>query len=298
MISGGTLEMSINTPSPMADTIGLKVVDSNEVRRKQISQSESLSSIIATRYADLGHAVRDTLLSIDTSGRDMHPSSVIPHGSPTPDLDGKIVHSKLLVPGSTFSTPTKFTSFRTLDLYPTSFQPLNSSNRRVHSSPKNPNSKNLDPEIETAVSVVNPNSNQNPWVIKTSNNDTTVNFEFGLHSPTKSSPNSARKLQEVFKQEEERLVGEERIASLVQAIEVEMYKAGTKVDCSELKSQLNLLRAKENIPVGASSSSNAGNSLKIGFHYRSISPLSVSAQSHTDLHHRNQDDSKIQSPTH
>lgn len=62
--------------------------------------------------------------------------------------------------------------------------------------------------------------------------DTLANPSIGLHSPTKSSPNSASKLQEVFKQEKDHLEGEEKIAILVHAIEEEMLKAGSKVDCS------------------------------------------------------------------
>lgn len=72
-----------------------------------------------------------------------------------------------------------------------------------------------------------------------------------------------------------------------------MIKAGTRVDCSELKSQLNSLRAKEISPEGASSSTTVGNSLKIGFQYP-IPPNSVPSKSTNELHAQNKDDPKIQ----
>jgi hypothetical protein len=85
----------LGSPSPMVDdptyTLGLKVADSIEVRRKQISQSGSL----------------DTPRSAATSN---NTTNATPHG-------GKI-QSKLLVPGTVYTTPTKFTPFKPYDLYP------------------------------------------------------------------------------------------------------------------------------------------------------------------------------------
>lgn len=189
-----------------------------------------------------------------------HTSIIISHGGSTTGPNGKLIQSKLLVPSATYSTPTKFTPFRPLDLYSTSLQSFETSNRRVqNSTPKNPNSKIPESKIKAVVSDV----------------DTSANPSFGLHSPPKPRPTSA-----LFKQEEERSEGEEKIALLVQAIEEEMQKAGTRVDCSELKSQLNLLRAKESIPKGASSSTGTGNSLKKGFHFSTPTTPSTSVPSH------------------
>lgn len=126
------------------------------------------------------------------------------------------------------------------------------------------------PKIGEHQSSILPSNN--PKILSTEQNPV-----FGPHSPTKSSPNSARKLQEVFQQEGDRMDGKERLASLVQSIEAEMQKAGIKVDCTELNTQLNRLREKEiTLDIPFSSSAN-GDYLKVGFHYPSTPTTSLNS---------------------
>lgn len=213
----------------MAEGLGSRAEDSNEVRRKQGSVPLLQSHIPPTQtpksgtplvavttprtYSELCPEIRDTPLT------------------PLPQSTGHNEHG-----------------FQILS------NPSSSTDRVQVSTPRNPNGKNLHSTFDNA---------NNP--------------SFGPHSPNKSSPNSARKLQKVFKKAEDRLVGEERIAALVHALEEEMKNSGTKVACSELRIQLIQLQAKEIISKGPSSSTTAGNSLKIGFHY----PESSSSQQHS-----------------
>lgn len=166
-------------PDPMADGLGSKTIDSHEVRKKQgsvpILQSTpsfvltpkskiSMASITTPQtYKELCPNLRDTPIEdtvhISRDGEDGNQiqskllpdiqtpkipsfaSHVISRGSII-GPDGTFIQSKLLVLGTTYSTPTKFTPFRPIDLYPTNLQPLEPSTRRVQNPiPKNLNSK-------------------------------------------------------------------------------------------------------------------------------------------------------------
>lgn len=178
------------------DALGSKVMDSNVVRRKQVGFTHPSNN-----------------------------SNTTPHGGRT--------QSRLLVPGAVYTTPTKFTPFKPLDLYPqtnkTSDRDL--SHEGVHI-----------PKIGEHQSSILPSNN--PKIPSTEQNHV-----LGPHSPTKSSPNSARKLQQVFQQEGDRMDGKERLASLVQSIEAEMQKAGIKDDCTKLNTQLNLLWRRKSLQI-------------------------------------------------
>lgn len=74
--------------------------------------------------------------------------------------------------------------------------------------------------------------------------------------------------------------GSTRLETLIQSIEEETQKSGIRVDCSELKTQLNRLREKEIIPgapVDPSASTTIKDHLKVNFH------LPVNAKSTPDL---------------
>lgn len=179
-------------------TLGLKVVDSNEVRKKQSSQFGSSIASITTpqRFSNLGPEVRDTPISDAKLMGDTHTSNL---NSKSTTSTGSKFQSKLLVPGAVYTTPTKFTPFKPMDLFP---QNLKALNRQVDGSKTN---------IGETLSPIYPPID--PKALTTEQKPT-----FGPSSPTTSSPNSARKLVEVFQQEGDRLDGKDRLETLVHSI--------------------------------------------------------------------------------
>ncbi|KAH7836205.1 hypothetical protein Vadar_033678 [Vaccinium darrowii] len=148
---------------------------------------------------------------------------------------GNPIGSKLLIPGTVYSTPTKFTPFKPLDLDP-------------------PHQKSFDRKEN--LTIFNEDGTQrslsDPKTPEPSKS-------FGPQSPTKSSPNSAQKLRDVFQQAgEHHLEGEGKVLALVQALEEVMQTSGNRVDCSELRTQLIQLHSKEITSEGSSPSTSQG----------------------------------------
>jgi hypothetical protein len=67
------------------------------------------------------------------------------------------------------------------------------------------------------------------------------NPTIGPHNPVLTSPNSSRRLQEVFQTAGVQLEKEERIALIVHSFEADLKKSGMSVDLSQLKKQINYL---------------------------------------------------------
>lgn len=102
--------------------LGSKVIDSNEVRRKQISLAGSSMFSTPQCYSVLSSDVRDTPCSAAASDN--------------------LIHSKLLNPGVVLSTPTRYTPFNPLDLYQKSSNPSSTQSQNLI-----PNSSNhINPE--------------------------------------------------------------------------------------------------------------------------------------------------------
>jgi hypothetical protein len=260
--------MADNFTSPMDDDYpNLKITDSNEVRKKQPAH-------LATRqrYSDLGSEVRDTPHSESTSGTPIYSNNNIP------TTENKI-QSKLLVPGAVYTTPTKFTPFKPMDLFPQS----HIAGDRIEEGPFPKIGETLSTISQETVPIVRASDvgtkTYSPLRIIPSNlvNSpiSSIPIQPTPPRPIRAGASPARKLQEVFHEEGERLDGEERISTLVHSIEVEMQRSGVRVDCTELKTQLNRLRAKDITPHDPSSSSTTRDCLKEGFHFPSASPFSA-----------------------
>lgn len=176
-----------------------------------------------TTSVNLGSkAVDSNIIRRKQAENNQSPQSVEGH-------DGNKKQSRSVVPGSICLTPTKPPPFKPNDSYPFG---LKSSDFTV-----NPNTDDV-PRSESRFPP-NPNSS--------SSNNTRESSTFGPHSPTIASPNSARKLQQVFQLAGERLHSEEKITSLVQSFETEMKKSGLEVDFSQLTAQLKFLN--EGLPT-------------------------------------------------
>lgn len=161
---------------------------------------------------------------------------------------GSKIQSRLLIPGSGYTTPTRFTPFKPFDLFPQELKPL------VRDVPISKTGVSQGSGIPlTDSKIISPKSNTSP------------KLPCGPHSPSKSSPNSARKPQEEFQLEGDSLDSKERISSLVLSIEAKMQKSGIRVDCTELRTQLEGLR--DGALCTPSSSSSEGDQLKVSFQY-------------------------------
>lgn len=205
--------MSNNTPSPMAGDLGIKVKDSNEVRKKKISQLEttrlgdsSSPTVTPHMYADLCPEIPDTPIGaqspINLASTPFKPQNHFPFGLKSSDFSENPKPEEESTSGT---------------------QPQ-----------KNPNPCSPETIFEpSSTPAKEPKSNYSP------------------HSPTKS-PSSSRILQEVFRNASERLGREEKISALVQSFEAEMKVMGMALDLSHLTTQLKSLQEEHSMPESSS----------------------------------------------
>lgn len=192
----------------------------------------------------------------------------------------------LLKPGTTFSTATKFTPFRPLDLYPFGLKTSDfSENPNLYTTAATSGSLSDDvvlapsknPWLSTTISTSSPNNPTSTILLEQNSIPSSGeskctppehNPSKGPHSPIRSSPNSL---------EGDRQDGQARLATLVRSIEAELQVSGIKVDCTELKTQLLRLQSKGS--TSDASTAEKKNYLKVDFHYPANTTIPLSQSS-------------------
>ncbi|KAH7844989.1 hypothetical protein Vadar_033929 [Vaccinium darrowii] len=219
----------------MAD-LGSKVVDSNILRKNKMgtaraasnsSNHESNCNQLQQQDPRSG-GLKSTIVSTPQCYSDLCPDV---HDTPSSVGDPNAIIKPYFTQSSVY--PQRSTSATNKD----QVQTLN------FRAPSFPYSQSPDVEYATPAKL----SSINPL---TKSPD--LKLASGSHSPSLKSPNSSRKLSEVFQTESERMNKEDKIVSMVQSIEAEIKKSGLNVDFSQLTNQLTFLQENQISPKSQS----------------------------------------------